>query len=421
MTDDARFQDLADAWMEDGPTEAPDRVLQTVFRAIHSTPQERGLRVPLRRRRTMIAFIGIAAAAALAAGVLTAPFAGAPSQVDASQAPPLTCPDGSTPSSGSIVTVAGGGPGPMADGAPAAGASVKSFDLAVAADGSLIFTTSSSPVIWTVGADGTLRSFLDAGGDGPQVSGGVAFDATGDLFITDPAGNHVWRRAGDGSLTLVAGTGDRGSTGNDGPALAAALENPSTIGVGPDGSVYIDDHNNYRRIDAEGVIHAFAGSLTAGFSGDDGPSVDATLGQSVVGSATDAQGDVYLGDPGNHRVRKVDPNGTITTFAGNGAPTVAGDAGPATDASINSPVAVAVGLDGSVYVADDVGGRVRRIGPDGIISTVAGSGLPGKVGSNGDCGLAIDATLTSPSSLAVGRDGRLYIGEMDGRVRAVVP
>jgi glucose/arabinose dehydrogenase len=339
----------------------------------------------------------------------------------ATEAPPLTCPDGSAAPSGSIVTVAGGGTQRAAAGVLATQALLKAVGVTVAPDGSLLLSVSSSPTIWQVGADGRLTTLLDASDHAAVGPVGLAFDAAGDLFIADTLGSHVWKRDPSGVATLVAGRGTNGSAGNDGPALEAGLENPTTIGVGPDGSVYFDDHNNFRRVDPEGTIHAFAGSLLPGYEGDGGPAVDAKLGQGVLGVGSDAAGNVYLGDPGNHRVRKVDTQGVISTFAGDGSRGNTGDSGPATAAGLISPVAIAVDEDGAVFVADDIAESVRRIGPDGVITTIAGTGVPNVAAtSEGDCGPATEATLSSPSGLAV-RDGRVYIAERDGRIRAIVP
>jgi hypothetical protein len=420
MNDDARFDRIAGAWMEVGPTEAPDRALQEVLRALPSTRQERGIRASLRRPLTMSVLVRIATAGAIAAAAISVPIVYGPSLLTqmARQAPPLTCADGSSPKSGSIVTVAGGGSMAPADSVPALQADIRDAGVAVAPDGALVLTDSSGPTIWRVGGDGVLRPFVDAPSAlvGPT---GLAFDTTGELLIADPPGNRVWKRDATGVLTLVAGTGEMGSTGNDGPATDATLENPSTIGTGADGSVYFDDRYNFRRVDPKGIIHAFAGTGTAGMSGDGGPAVDAMLGLGVLGVAGDAAGNVYVGDTGNFRVRRIDPNGVISTFAGNGSLGAAGEGGPATAASLRSPVAIAVGPDGAVYVADEVAQLIRRIGADGTITTIAGGGLLNGV-PNGDCGPALDATITSPSSLALG-DGRVYVGERDGRVRAIVP
>ncbi len=156
----------------------------------------------------------------------------------------------------------------------------------------------------------------------------------------------------------------------------------------------------------------------ASFSGDDGPAVDATLATNVLGVAADAKGNVYVGDPDNHRIRRVDPAGVITTFAGTGLPGNSGDGDLAVRAQIDHPVAIAVDDEGSVYFADQARATVRKVDADGVISTVAGTGHPG---FSGDCGPATAAQLDAPYGLAV-RDGVVIIGdERNHRVRMVVP
>jgi streptogramin lyase len=215
----------------------------------------------------------------------------------------------------------------------------------------------------------------------------------------------------------VAGTGVSGSSGNDGPAVDAQV-NPSEIAIGPGGDLYFDDTNNYRTIDPQGIIHAFAGTGVPGFSGDGGPAVDATFGEGVNGIATDAAGDVYLGDPGNHRIRKVDPAGIITTIAGSGEAGSSGDGRPALEAALDSPHSMALDADGSLYFVDDAANVVRRIDPDGIISTIAGAGT---AGYSGDCGPATAAQLDGPSAITL-HDGVLYILDSgNGRIRVIVP
>ena len=144
----------------------------------------------------------------------------------------------------------------------------------------------------------------------------------------------------------------------------------------------------------------------------------ATLGEEVLGVATDAHGNVYLGDQGNHRIRKVDPAGIITTLAGTGTPGDTGDGGPATAATLEAPRSIAADEAGNIYIADWGTNTVRRVDTAGIITTVAGTGRPG---FSGDCGPAASAQLDQPYGLAV-HDGVLYIGdEGNHRIRIVVP
>ena len=182
--------------------------------------------------------------------------------------------------------------------------------------------------------------------------------------------------------------------------------------------MYFDDLNNYRRVDSDGTIHAFAGSTEAGFGGDGGPATEAAFGREVMGMAIDEAGNVYLGDPGNRRIRMVDPEGIVTTIAGSGAIGPSLDPVPALEAPLtSSPFGIAIGVDGSVYFSEWQTSSVRRIDPAGFVTTFAG----GRFGETGDCGPASEAGLAAPEGIAI-KDGVLYI--VDGgnnRIRVVVP
>jgi len=332
----------------------------------------------------------------------------------AAHLPPTSCPAGTVLGSGMIATIAGGGPGASGYTGPALGASLISAtnSTVVDASGGYYLGDHMSGDVRRIGADGTIAT-VSAGWGDPQ---GIALDAAGDLYFADNT-DIIRRLDPSGSVTTFAGTGVRGSTGNDGLATQAEV-NPSRIAVGPKGDLYFDDMNNYRRVDTTGVIHAFAGSTTAGFAGDGGPAVDALLGEDVGGIAADQSGNVYLADAGNHRIRKVDTAGIITTIAGTGDQGTSGDGGQATAAMIDTPVALTVDDAGSLYLADYGPNTVRRIDPSGTISTVAGTGT---AGFSGDCGPATAAQLNQPQAIAV-HDGVLYIYDSEnGRVRVVMP
>ena len=178
--------------------------------------------------------------------------------------------------------------------------------------------------------------------------GGLALDAAGDLYVADSG----WIRKIDaaGVITTIAGNGVTTASGNGAPATAAQV-NAGQLAIAPDGRLYLDDTNNFRTIGPDGIIDAFAGTGVAGFSGDGGPALDATFGE-VNGAAVAADGSVYLGDAGGHRIRKVDPAGIITTIAGTGEDGDSGDGGPATDATFGYPGSLAIDPDGDLYVSD---------------------------------------------------------------------
>ena len=165
-----------------------------------------------------------------------------------------------------------------------------------------------------------------------------------------------------GIITTVAGSGLWGYSGDGGLATSAQLFLPFGVAVGPDGSLYIADTNNHRirRVDPSGIITTVAGSGLWGYSGDGGPATSAQL-SGPFGVTVGPDGSLYIADTGNSRIRQVDPSGTIRTVAGTGARSYGGDAGPATSAFLYDPRGVAVGLDGSLYIADTDNHRIRRV------------------------------------------------------------
>jgi sugar lactone lactonase YvrE len=233
-----------------------------------------------------------------------------------------------------------------------------------------------------------------------------------------------------GAITVVAGNGQRGYFGEGGPAIYAHLAWPSDVALAPDGSLYIADMRNHRvcRVDAAGTITTVAGNGSRGYSGDGGPATAASL-HDPVAVAMGRDSSLYIADSGNERIRKVDGKGIITTVAGNGCCVgfhvrFKGDGGPATEARLHAPKDVAVGPDGSLYIADVGNHRIRKVDPEGIITTIAGSGQPGLRGggSSGDGGPATEALLYAPGGLALGTDGTVYIADTENqRVRTIDP
>ncbi len=280
-------------------------------------------------------------------------------------------------------------------------------------------------VITTVAGTGTPGFFGDGGQATsarlyyPQ---GVAVDGLGNLVVADRS-NHRIRRiaAGTGVISTIAGTGTYGFSGDDGPAVLAQLYNPTNAAVDGFGNVFVADHSNYRirRIAAEtGVISTIAGNGTYGFSGDGGLATSAQL-RHPSGVVADRLGNLFVADESNHRIRKIAAGtGVISTFAGTGSAGFSGDGGAATSARLNQPRAVAVDGQGNVFVADTENHRVRGItAGTGVISTLAGTGTPT---FSGDGGAATSAQLNGPAGMAVDGLGNLFLADLSNhRIRRV--
>lgn len=248
-------------------------------------------------------------------------------------------------------------------------------------------------------------------------------------------------------ITTVAGSGEAGYTGDGGPATQAMLGGPDAVAVGPDGTLYVSDGARHiRTVSPDGTITTIAGAGTSGFAGDGGPALEAQFATADSfwgsgGMTVAADGTVYVADRGNHRIRTIAPGGTVNTVAGSGPSVVdagdstgmngtfGGDGGPATAARLNNPSDVALGPDGTLYIADSYNYRIRAVAPDGVISTYAGVANPGDEGSgffpapdDGEDGRLATEIFVEPDALAVGEDGTLYYLERDEeRVRAIDP
>ncbi|MBA3488768.1 MAG: trypsin-like serine protease [Longispora sp.] len=226
------------------------------------------------------------------------------------------------------------------------------------------------------------------------------------------------------AVRTIAGDGGPDFRGDNEAATAAQLRYPGGVTVDAKGDIIIADTLNHRirRVNAHGVITTLAGDGRQGFSGDRrGPAIDAQL-SSPMGVTVDSKGNIIFADTGNHRIRRIDPNGTITTIAGNGTAGLSGDGRPATDAQLNTPMAVTVDAKGDIIIADTRNHRIRRIGPNGIITTVAGTDRPVTISFGGDGRPATAAQLNTPSGVAADVNGNIIIADtLNNRIRQISP
>lgn len=269
-------------------------------------------------------------------------------------------------------------------------------------------------ILTLAGIGGSQSSFGGDGGSAAQAflntPRGVAVTADGVLYIADSGNNRVRRVGADGSINTIAGDGIGISIGTGGPATDASLGDPRGLALTPAGDLIVGEVSGHivRRIDfsSENIL-AFAGRDIPGYGGDGRAAVDANL-SGPVGLAADAPGNVWIAERFNHRVRKVDAGGIISTVVGSFQEGYAGDGKPAADAALNGPEGVAVDNRGRLYIADTGNHRIRMVDAEGIISTVAGTG---NAGFSGDGGPGITALLNGPVDVAVDNNGYLYIAD----------
>ena len=283
----------------------------------------------------------------------------------------------------------------------------------------------SEKLLWIIDDTGFITWWVRRGGKD------LSIDTRGNFYFMDRESHNVYRIdknrnvigvAGNGAFSLRDRTG--GYTGDGGPAIQAHLSRPQGGTVDEAGNIYIADTFNHcvRLVDTNGIIRTIAGqkpyrSAPGGFTGDGGPATLARLNmpQDV---AVDKDGNVYIADINNNRIRKVDVDGVITTFAGCDTAGFSGDGGPATEASLRRPRGITTDKAGTLYIADSGNHRIRKVKPNGIICTIAGIGVAGFAG---DGGPATEAHLQSPSNVTIDPSGNLYIIDKGNeRIRKVI-
>ena len=315
--------------------------------------------------------------------------------------------------SGTITTVAGNGEkGFSGDNGNAVDARLHfPRDIEVDGSGNLYIVDSGNDRVRKVDTSGIITSLATF-----KFARGLAIDASGNVYVSDISGHRIRKVDTMGTATNIAGTGESGFSGDGGAATSARLDYPDGVAVDGSGNLYIADTYNQRirKVDTSGTITTVAGTGESGFSGDGGLATAARLA-APRGVAVDGSGNLYIVDTVNHRIRKVDTSGTITTVAGIGESQYSGDDGPATRARLNSPYGTAVDGSGNVYIADTDNHRIRKVDTLGNITTVAGTG---ESGFSGDGGLATAARVDSPEGVAVDGSDNLYIAD-SSRLRRV--
>ena len=276
-------------------------------------------------------------------------------------------------------------------------------------------------VIRTVVGSGRY-GFRGDGGDALAarlaIPAGIAVDRAGALYITDSENARIRKVNSTGSITTVAGA--QHFKGDGGPGDAALLHQPEKAVVGRDGAIYFTDYLNHRvrKLAPNGVISTVAGDGEPDFLGDGGDATRASLARPTV-VTLDPSGNLFVVDQYRYQIRKITPQGTITNFAGNGYIGFGNDGSPAIRAPFRRIYGMAADSAGNIIIADSGNHRVRKITPDGFLSTIAGTGT---AGFSGDGGLATAAQIDSPDTIAIDKNDNIYFYDFGNfRLRKITP
>jgi len=313
--------------------------------------------------------------------------------------------------------------------------------LSIDTDGNLYLADSNNHRIRRIGVNGIVESVAGSGsrpsvnlrceaitgiGDnGPAgdarlfTPAAAALHPNGNLILTDQMNNRIRQVTPAGQISTLAGSGLHNLYAPGIPATASPMDWPTALEFDANGSAHFSEIHSNRigRIDANGRLATVAGIGFPGFAGDGGRAVAAQL-RRPTGIAFDSSGNLYIADSGNHRIRRVNSEGIISTVAGNGRAEFRGDEGLATEAALNNPMDIAIDHEGNLYIADTLNHRIRRVDTSGIITTIAGTGEPGR----GDELIpALESALDHPSSLVLDTAGDLYFTDWQNhRLRKIV-
>jgi sugar lactone lactonase YvrE len=333
----------------------------------------------------------------------------------------------------SITTIAGNGTYAFAgEGIPATLASFK-VPTAISLDnsGNLYVADQQSSVIRRINlVTGIMTTIAGNGSIGYSTDGsvataaklgqnwGVAADQSGRIYITEQDNYKVRTLDASGVLGTLLGTGLGGYSGDNGAAVSAQIQTPLGIATDHAGNIFVCDQSNFvvRKVNTAGIVTTVAGNGHHGYSGDGAAATNASFND-AYNLATDNVGNLYICDGGNNCIRKVTPDGIISTVAGTGTAGYNGDNMPATHAYLNKPTGVCVDDFGNIFIADSYNNRVRLVSPAGIITTIAGTGTPGFFG---DGGPAVAAYLDDPCGITVDSVGNVYFADLNNfRIRKI--
>ena len=301
------------------------------------------------------------------------------------------------------------------------------IDVSFDAEGRLLVLDWNNFRVRRLDHDGHVRTVLGTGIESVEIVNGspalqtplhhafsMSFDELARLYL---AANHVpavIRMDPDALVWTVAGVVSPGYAGDGGPAVEASLNTPCGVAVAQGGyPIYVADTANHsiRAIDAQGIITTVAGNGAPGFIGDGGLATGAQLHTPVRIRTDNTTGNLYITDQGNHRIRRIDASGIITTVAGGNSAGYSGDGIVAAGALLNAPVDARIGLDGDLYIADTDNHRIRRVNNAGIISTVVGSGFEGTRLDALESGPAVEVNLRKPCAIVFDPEGSLFIAD----------
>ncbi|UTJ06117.1 Ig-like domain-containing protein [Arcobacter roscoffensis] len=319
-----------------------------------------------------------------------------------------------------VSTFAGSGSNGSSDGSAITASFSFPYGVAVDSNGNVYVSDSSNHKIRKITSDGNVTTLAGSGnaafadGLGEAASfnypNQLAVDSSGNVYVSDNFNHKIRKISPDGNVTTLAGSGY--GFFRDGVGANASFQNPDGIAVDSSGNVYVADYSNnrIRKISPDGTVTTLAGNGYATFA--DGLGTNASF-KSPSGVAVDSSGNVYVADTLNHRIRKIDTNGNVTTLAGSGDAAFADGVGAT--ASFNKPSGVAVDSSGNVYVADFGNDKIRKITSDGNVTTLAGSGLGGSTDGN-----ATVASFKNPYSVAVDSSGNTYVADiLNNRIRKI--